>query len=112
MSASLLFAGCSPTKVLRMFTFFNVMCISMETFFKHQRKFLWPTIENVWTSAKTTLQATIRDRRQPIIVSGDGRADSPGHSAKYGAYSLIEMISGKVIDVQLVQVQLTPHVVD
>ena len=36
--------------------------------------------------------------------SGDGREDSPGHSAKYGNYSLIELTCNKVVDFQLVQV--------
>ena len=33
-----------------------------------------------------------------------GGADSPGHSAKYGTYTMMELRLGKVIDVQLVQV--------
>ncbi|CAM4733278.1 unnamed protein product [Leuciscus chuanchicus] len=31
------------------------------------------------------------------------RADSPGHCAKYGSYSLMDLNTGKMIDVQLVQ---------
>uniref|UniRef100_A0AAV2JS75 Uncharacterized protein n=1 Tax=Knipowitschia caucasica TaxID=637954 RepID=A0AAV2JS75_KNICA len=31
------------------------------------------------------------------------RADSPGHSAKYGSYTLMELESEKVLDIQLVQ---------
>ena len=39
------------------------------------------------------------------MLAGDGRADSPGHSAKYGSYTLIEL-SNKVVDFQLVQVHV------
>lgn len=35
---------------------------------------------------------------QGLVVAGDGRADSPGHSAKYGAYSMIEQTCNKVVD--------------
>ncbi|CAM4569027.1 unnamed protein product [Leuciscus chuanchicus] len=38
-----------------------------------------------------------------LVVAGDCRSDSPGHSAKYGSYSLIEERVNKVVDVQLVQ---------
>uniref|UniRef100_A0AAV2LZS8 Uncharacterized protein n=1 Tax=Knipowitschia caucasica TaxID=637954 RepID=A0AAV2LZS8_KNICA len=31
------------------------------------------------------------------------RADSPGHSAKYGSYTMMDLKSNKVVDIQLVQ---------
>ena len=43
-----------------------------------------------------------------LVLGTDKRADSPGHSAKYGSYSVLEERINKVIDIQLVQVQ---HVV-
>ena len=39
-----------------------------------------------------------------LVLSGNGRADSPGHSAKYGSYTVIELTCNKVIDFKLVQV--------
>ena len=53
---------------------------------------------------QTRLINELKESGGSVIVGGDGRADSPGHSAKYGSYSLIELKSGKVIDIQLVQV--------
>ena len=38
------------------------------------------------------------------MLAGDGRFDSPGHNAKYGPYSLIEVTTEKIIDFSLVQV--------
>jgi len=37
-----------------------------------------------------------------LTIGGDGRADSPGHSAKYGSYGIIDLATNKVIHVQLV----------
>ena len=34
-----------------------------------------------------------------LTVGGDGRADSPGYSAKYGCYGIIDMSSNKVIHI-------------
>ena len=39
------------------------------------------------------------------MLGSDGRADSPGHSAKYDSYSVLEERINKVIDIQLVQVK-------
>ena len=37
-------------------------------------------------------------------IGGDGRADSPDHSAKYGSCGIIDLATNKVIYVELVQV--------
>jgi len=39
-----------------------------------------------------------------INLNGDGRCDSPGHSAKYGTYTLMGNDSGKVMAFSVVQV--------
>lgn len=38
-----------------------------------------------------------------MVIGGDGRADSPGHSARFGSYTTMELRLNKVIDIQLVQ---------
>ena len=35
-----------------------------------------------------------------LIIGGDGRADSPGHSAKYGSYTVMELEMGVVCIIQ------------
>ena len=42
--------------------------------------------------------------KEALVLGGDGRADSPGHSAKYGSYSVIDLKQSKVVDIKLVQV--------
>ena len=32
--------------------------------------------------------------------------NTPGHTAKYGSYTMIEIAAGKVLDVQLIQVNI------
>ena len=39
-----------------------------------------------------------------VTLLGDGRCDSPGHSAKYGTYTLMEESSGEVVDTTVVSV--------
>ncbi|XP_052783526.1 uncharacterized protein LOC128219672 [Mya arenaria] len=103
LSAGILFSGCSPSKVLRIFDFINVLSISLSTFFSHQRTVLWPAIERVWTKCNDQLISVLLDREEELVVAGDGRSDSPGHSAKFGVYSMIDMHTGRVVAIELVQ---------
>lgn len=36
-------------------------------------------------------------------LAGDSRADSPGHCAKFGTYSLLDTTLNKIVDVKLVE---------
>ena len=70
----------------------------------HQKRYLQPAVISVWGTEQSALLAQCRAAETPLIIGGDGRADSPGHSAKYGSYGIIELITNKIIDMQLVQV--------
>lgn len=58
----------------------------------------------VWKAQQEAFIAQFQQEKKGLILAGDGRSDSPGHSAKYGSYSLIELTTGKIVDFQLVQV--------
>ena len=42
--------------------------------------------------------------KKAINLNGDRRCDSPGHSAKYGTYTLMDDDSGKVVAFSVIQV--------
>ena len=48
--------------------------------------------------------AGLREMKGSLQFAGDCRNDSPGQSAKYGTYTLVEQMTKKVIDLQLIQV--------
>ena len=53
------------------------------------------------------MQSTLIDgiiKAGKASLGGDARFDSPGYSAKYGSYTLMDLNSKKVIDIQLLQV--------
>ena len=66
-----------------------------------------PTINLVWESQQRKLISELMEEKQGLILGGDGRADSPGHSAKYGSYSIIDLNKNKVVHLKLVQVIVT-----
>jgi len=111
LSAAILFSGATPGKVLRMLNHMQVACISDRTFYRHQSRFLEPAIMTVWEGEQSMLLAECKARDSALSIGGDGRADSPGHSAKYGSYGLIDLDTNKVIHIELVQVQKYRYII-
>ena len=100
-SAAILYAGALPTQALRVFSVLNCCTITPKTFFRHQSKFLQPAIESVWKQQQSLL---FKEFMHGLVLSGDGRADSLGRSAKYRSYTVIELTCNKVVGFKLVQV--------
>ena len=49
-----------------------------------------------------------------LTLCGDGRADTPGHRAKFGTYTMLDLNVMMVVNVQMIQVEIfvwliTPH---
>ena len=101
LSASILFSGSLPTKVLRLLKIYGCVSISKNTYFRHQGHVLQPCIFTVWNDHQTKLFKELRQEKRTLVLGGDGRADSPGHSAKVGSYTVMELKKKAVIDIQL-----------
>jgi len=82
----------------------NVATIAYSTFMQHQKSYLHPAVERTYRQQQCTLLNEIKSEGRDLILGGDGRCDSPGHSAKYGSYSLMDVEKNKILDFQLVQV--------
>ncbi|XP_062600016.1 uncharacterized protein LOC134261608 isoform X2 [Saccostrea cucullata] len=103
LSCAILFSGSLPTKSIRMLQFMDIATISVRTFMNHQQHYLHPTILSVWKNHQNQYVQQIQDSGQPVRLGGDGRADTPGHCAKFGSYTAMDLDKNIVIDVQLVQ---------
>ncbi|KAG0441500.1 hypothetical protein HPB47_015927 [Ixodes persulcatus] len=101
MAAEILFSGSCITKTLRTLTSMGVVCFSYGIFYNIQKAFLLPSIEKVWNKHQNELFAAAAGRH--LTIAADGRADSPGHSAKYGTYTMLDADDNKVIHVETVQ---------
>ena len=84
LTSAIICSGSLPTKSLRLLKFMNCATISQQTFFRHQSKLLQPAISRVWERERTSNLEQLKSTEGSIKVIGDGRADSPGHSAKFG----------------------------
>ncbi|CAH3160182.1 unnamed protein product [Pocillopora meandrina] len=109
LSAAILYSGSMISQTLRMLKILKVQCFSRQTYHKHQKNYLIPVVIKMWKEEQEKLVERVRNLGGGVVLLGDGRSDSPGHSAKYGAFTVIEQRINKVLDVQLVQVINIPH---
>lgn len=109
--AGLLFAGCLPTKTIRMMGLLNIRFPKKHTFTHYQRNYLhgvsitlhywnnviftwnietrkikfcyltFKVVREVYNDQQKTLDESLRET--PLRLNGDGRFSSPGHSGKF-----------------------------
>ena len=103
MSSSIYTSGASISKVMRMFKLMNVAAISKRTVNRHATAIIQPTISIEWKEQQTNRISQLKGKDGGLVVAGDGRCDSPGHTAKYGSFTFIEQRLQKVVTLQLVQ---------
>lgn len=65
----------------------------------------FPTIYLYWQSYQKALLEQAKKVKDGLVLAGDGRHDSMGHSAKYCAYTMFCSSMGKIIHFDLIQVQ-------
>ena len=104
LSAAILYSGSMISQTLRISKILKVECFSRQTFHKHQKNHLIPVVIKLWKEEQDRVIQNMSALPGGVVLSGDGRSDSPGHCAKYGAFTVIEQRVNKVLGVQLVQV--------
>ena len=102
LSAAILFSGSSPVKVINALKFLKVEVFCLRTFFQIQTCYLIPAVDNVWFDERECVLSKIHGS---VSVGGDARCCSPGHTAKYGSYTLMDLSTNKILDMQLIQVR-------
>ena len=101
-AASVFLPGNNFSRISLLCQFFRLNSISQSTFDRIQRLYIYICLSVVehWETSRNAILANIGDR--PVVLAGDGRCDSPGFSAKYCVYSLLDIATRKVVDVQFV----------
>jgi hypothetical protein len=104
VSAAVFFSGTSFSKIQRVLQVVGIQSISMATFYRHMNTYLEPTVLTVWHQQQQQLINYMVQQSGQVIIGGDMRADSPGHSAKYGSYTTMDLRQNRIVDIQLIQV--------
>ena len=97
LGASIVFSGLPFATFERFSWLTNLKFILDSIFDRIRRDFIGPVIRKMWR--KDTLK-----QMEEVILVGDGRCDSPGHSAKYCRYTLMNATSGEVVDTVVIPV--------
>ena len=103
LASSLLFSGNSFRKVGMMFKFCNIQFFSQTLFYQYQSLYIAPAVNDFLEQQKMRLWEERAGK--DVLLSGDGRNDSPGHSAQYCTYSLADMNDHAILQMNIVDVR-------
>ncbi|KAM3914028.1 LOW QUALITY PROTEIN: uncharacterized protein RB166_019205 [Leptodactylus fuscus] len=97
IAASILFSGLNYQKINEFCNILGLVGISQTTYYK----FLFPAIDLAWYREKESVKNELL--LKALCVAGDGQCDSPGHSAKYCVYTVMDTVTDKILDFEVVQ---------
>ncbi|XP_051255127.1 uncharacterized protein LOC127362901 [Dicentrarchus labrax] len=102
LSTAVYATGASFFKLEKIFRAMQLKMFHYDSFRRHVRMYIEPAIVHRWKTAQTAMLEQLSEQ-QSVILGGDLRVYSPGHSAKFGSYTMMDLRSNTVIDLQLVQ---------
>ena len=89
LSGAILFTGNTFSRASEMASIVNLAFPGESDYLQFQNKHLFPIINERWQQEKASVLTDLLDR-ESVTLLGDGRCDSPGYSAKYGTYTLMD----------------------
>lgn len=112
LSLAVLMAGACISKVLLSFCHLGLCCYLPCTFISDQRSFIFPTVICHWKFYRAGPVNKLKDMKD-VVWSRDGRFNSMGQLAKYGAYIMFSISIMKVVHFELLfQHYMTPgHII-
>lgn len=99
-----LLSGNNYGKFKQFCDFLRLHVPDMTTFCRVQSLYCFPEILDFWSSMKSNIYDILNDYNE-LCLCGDGRNDSPGHSAKFCCYVAMEHFTNIVVDVEVLDVR-------
>ena len=100
LAASIIVSGNNFDKLSMLMKFLNVSFLSESTFSRIQATCVTPVVKELWEAMKEKVWQALKG--EELALAGDGRNDSPGHSAKYCVYTLMEHYLHLIVDIEVV----------
>lgn len=100
LCAAILLSGNNFQKFNFFAKFLGLSSISESLFCRVQKLYCHPAIQNLWSNVKEAIHGHLPST--DVTLAGDGRNDSPGHTARYCVYTLMEESSKLVVDLEVV----------
>ncbi|XP_059899463.1 uncharacterized protein LOC132451154 isoform X2 [Gadus macrocephalus] len=105
-AAAVEFRGGTYTELSDWCKTMNVQMIAKTTFYEMQKAYLHPAIEDLYQQQRKEIMARVyleQEDGKKLHLSGDGRCDTPGFSAKYCHYTLMLDDTKEIIHTELLQ---------
>lgn len=106
LAASVIVSGNNYGKFKLLCQALGLSLISESTFLRFQKHCAAPVVEEVWRDMNNVVKEVFK-AYEDICLCGDGRTYSPGHSARYCVYTLMEHFTSAVIDFKVIDKQET-----
>ncbi|XP_070554271.1 uncharacterized protein [Ptychodera flava] len=90
-------SGNNYSKIALFAKMLRLKIVSSSTFFKIQRHYLVPCVDEYWLSHQQEILTKYQDKE--IVILGDGRMDSPGYCAQYCTYTIMENESKDILEI-------------
>ena len=100
LAASIVVSGNNFDKLSMLMKFLNLSFLSESTFSRIQSTCVTPVVKELWEAMKEKVWEVLKG--EELALAGDGRNDSPGHSAKYCVYTLMEHYLHLIVDIEVV----------
>ena len=96
LSSSVLLTGNNFEKVVLLAKMLNMSFVSSATFNRIQSLYAVPVVKDFWAEMKEKIWEVF------LLLCGDARTDSPGFSAKYCLYTIMDHYLDIITDVEIV----------
>ncbi|CAB3985659.1 Hypothetical predicted protein, partial [Paramuricea clavata] len=103
LASAIPLSGNSYTKVGFLCKVMNLHFFSKNLYNQYQSLYIGPAVNDYWEVLRNDAWKEREDKE--IILSSDGRNDSPGHSAQYCTYSFADMDTKCILELNIVDVR-------
>ena len=101
LAAAIIISGNNYSKLSLLCKALGLNVISSNTFTRFQKHCAAPVVKEMWNKMNSLI-IDILKQYDEVCLCGDGRDDSPGHSARYCVYILMDHASKVVVDMVVV----------
>ena len=103
LPTAILLCGLTFTSVANPAGVFNLAVFSERYFYRLQKEYLYPVVHTNYIRQQEAVMKYLRGNQ--LHLYGDGHCGSPGYSAKYNTYTVMDSANDLMLDYSLVQYQ-------
>jgi hypothetical protein len=111
LAASMFLNGISFETFKKFAETLNLLFLSKTAYNNLLKKYIYPVIKCNWFMQRKKILSEI-SKSEKVMLAGDGQHDSPGFSAKYCVYSVMDCVTSYIVDFVVVQKGICKEVLE